>query len=76
MRAAINGNKRTGRPIKLPVEEGRVQIGTQVSPAVKRRLFEAAKRNHRTLSRETELRLEQSFLLEDLLKARLITMAD
>ena len=76
MKATANGHKQIGRPIKLPVEDGRVQIGTQVSPAVKRRLSEAAKRNHRTLSRETELRLEQSFLLEDLLKARLITMSD
>lgn len=53
--------KKPGRPGR-PVEPGeRLQIGVQVSPRVKRLLETAAEQNHRSLSREAEFRLEQSF---------------
>ena len=51
-----------GRPVKSVEGDGSVQIGLRVPNALKKRLQEAAKANHRTLSKEVERRLEHSFL--------------
>jgi hypothetical protein len=52
---------RIGRPTRPPVEGERIQIGVQVAPRVKKLLEAAAEQNNRSLSREAEFRLEQSF---------------
>jgi TraY domain len=53
--------KKPGRPGRPPEAGERLQIGVQVSPRVKHLLETAAEQNHRSLSREAEYRLEQSF---------------
>jgi len=53
--------KKPGRPGRPPEAGERLQIGVQVSPRVKKLLETAAEHNHRSLSREAEYRLEQSF---------------
>ena len=53
---------RIGRPTKDPVDGERVQLGTRVTAGVKRRLDMASVESGRSLSQETEMRLEQSFL--------------
>jgi hypothetical protein len=50
-----------GRPLKSVEGEGQVIIGLRVASALKRALLQAAKENHRTLSQETQRRLELSF---------------
>jgi|SRR5262245_12534794 len=60
--------KRLGRPTKPPAAGERIQIGVQVSPGVKRLLETAAEQNHRSISREAELRLERSFEQDRLLR--------
>jgi hypothetical protein len=61
------GGRRIGRPTKPPTAGERIQIGVQVAPKVKGRLDADAEKNHRSLSREAELRLEGSFDRQDLL---------
>ena len=63
--------RRLGRPTKPPTAGERIQIGVQVTPNVKARLDGAAEGNHRSLSREAELRLERSFDRQDLLSEAL-----
>ena len=53
---------RIGRPTKDPVDGERVQLGTRVTAGIKRRLDMASVESGRSLSQETEMRLEQSFL--------------
>ena len=53
---------RIGRPTKAPVDGERVQLGLRVTAGVKRRLDMASVESGRSLSQETEMRLEQSFL--------------
>src|SRR5262245_2409127 len=61
------GGKRIGRPPKPPTAGERIQIGVQVTPELKIRLAAEAKKNNHSLSREAELRLEQTFDRNDLL---------
>jgi hypothetical protein len=49
-------------------------LGLRVTPTIKQRLDAAAKSNGRSQAQEAEFRLEQTFLIEDMLKARLISM--
>jgi hypothetical protein len=56
-------------PLREPEDSERFQIGVRVTPEMKRRL--AA--NGRSISQEAEMRIQQSFWLEDLLKARLLS---
>ena len=53
--------KRMGRPTKAPVEGERVSLGLRVTADIKRRLEEAAVKKGRSLSQESEFRLEHSF---------------
>jgi len=53
---------RIGRPTKDPVDGERVQLGTRVTAGIKRKLDMASVESGRSLSQETEMRLEQSFL--------------
>jgi hypothetical protein len=52
----------------------RVSLGLRVTSEHKKRLDAAAKRSGRSQSQEAEMRIEQSFWLEDLIEARLITL--
>jgi hypothetical protein len=66
--------KAIGRPrIRMPADNERMHLGIRVTPEMKRRLLETSEANGRSLSQETELRIQQSFWLEDLLRARLIS---
>ena len=67
-------HKRTGRPLKRKHMPGeKVHLGVLVTPETKRRLEDITAVNGRSLSGEAEMRLERSFWLDDLLKARLIS---
>lgn len=57
--------RKRGRPTKSLPEMGVVSLGGRVSAEIKRRLDESARRNGRTLSRELEVRLAQSFEMDD-----------
>jgi len=61
--------KRKGRPIKAAVEGERTQLGLRVTAEMKRKLEAAALESGRSLSQEAELRLEQSFEREFILKS-------
>ena len=63
---------RIGRPPAPPKTGERTQIGVQVSPSTKLRLEAEALRNERSISREAELRIEQSFWLQDLVASKLL----
>lgn len=66
-------NARRGRPKKDGSEPAdRVPLGFRVKPDMKRRIENAAKESGRSQSQEAELRLEKSFLLDDLIAAGLI----
>ena len=52
----------------------RVSLGLRVTPTAKRRLDKAAKESGRSQSQEAEIRIEQSFWLEDLISARLLKL--
>jgi hypothetical protein len=55
------GGKRKGAGRKpKPVDEKQVAILVRVKPEIRRRLDREAARNHKTLSREVSIRLEQS----------------
>jgi hypothetical protein len=64
-------NRKIGRPIKPALPGTRVQLGLKVSARIKALLDQAATANARTQSQEAEFRLEQSFLLDDLIKVGL-----
>ena len=51
-----------------------VQTMLRMTEALRARIEEAADRNGNSLNAEMNRRIEQSFFLEDLLKARLISM--
>jgi len=53
--------KRMGRPLKTAKPGTRVSLGLKVTPETKTRIDEAARRNGRTQSQESEYRLERSF---------------
>ena len=63
----------TGRPRREPKPGERVKLGLRVTAEVKRKLDEMATYNGRSQSQEAEFRLERSFWLDDMLKARLIS---
>lgn len=54
--------RRPGRPMgKFPKAKSRVQIATQISGALKKRIMEEAIANGRSLSRQFEFLLELAF---------------
>lgn len=66
--------KRIGRPLKIAVLGKRYSLGLKVTGDIKRRLDQEARSSGRTQSQEAEYRLERSFWLDDMLKARVISM--
>lgn len=60
-----NSSRRTGRPTKAAEPGKRVSLGLKVTADIKHRLDEATKVSGRTQSQEAELRIEQSFALEE-----------
>jgi hypothetical protein len=60
--------KRLGRPMKAPTPGERVPLGLRVTAEMKRTLEAAAIESGRSISAEAELRLEQSFEREWILK--------
>lgn len=68
------GRRGIGRPRKGFEPGERVALSLRLTPELKQRLDETVDRNGRSQSQECEMRLAQSFLLEDMLKARLISM--
>ena len=60
--------KRLGRPMKPPTPGERTPLGLRVTAEVKQKLEEAAIQSGRSLSQEAELRLEQSFEREWIIK--------
>lgn len=66
--------RRIGRPRRDHPPGARVSLGLRVTTETKKRLDEAAEKSGRSQSQEAELRIEQSFLLEDMLRTRLISM--
>ena len=61
--------KRLGRPMKAPTPGERVPLGLRVTADMKRTLEAAAVESGRSISAEAELRLEQSFEREWMLKS-------
>jgi len=61
-----------GRPAKGCEPGPRVPLSLRVTPEAKRRLDAAATLSGRSQSQEAEIRIEQTFWLEELIKARLI----
>jgi predicted transcriptional regulator len=57
--------KRLGRPPKPPTPGTRVALGLKVTPEIKRRLDQAARKSGRTQSQQAELMIERSFAEED-----------
>lgn len=58
-------SSRTGRPLKAGVPGTRVSLGLRVTTDLKFRLDEAVVKSGRSQSQEVEIRLERSFLLDD-----------
>jgi len=54
-------SSRVGRPIAAPKAETKSTISVRVAPTLKERLNQEATKNDRSISAETELRLEISF---------------
>lgn len=73
MRLSTNG-KRIGRPPVKPKDGARNPLGLRVTAAIRRRLDDECEANGRTLSQEAEHRIERSFWLDDLVKARLLKL--
>jgi hypothetical protein len=63
-----NGKRRRGRP-----RTGRVPLALRVTPEIKARVEAMAGVGNRSQSQVAELMLEKAFLIEDLLRARLIS---
>ena len=73
---AENGTRKKsgGRPLSRERKPGKkIHLGILVTPEMKRRIEEISAVTGRSQSQEAELRIEQSFWLDDLLKARLIS---
>ena len=72
-------NGKAGRPIGTHKRRGRpsvgerVGLGLRVTPELKERIEQTCKATGRSQSQEVEYRLERSFWLDDLLKARLVS---
>lgn len=64
-----------GRPSRSPEDGERVGMSLRITPEMKRRLVQACADNGRSISQESENRLERSFLLDDLIKTKLLTQA-
>jgi hypothetical protein len=74
-RGANSRNRRIGRPRFRENQDGRRnQIGFRTTAEIRSRLLTACSENGRSLAQEVEFRVLQSFWLEDLLKARLISI--
>jgi len=61
--------KRLGRPTKPPTPGERVPVGFRITAQTKQKLEAAAIESGRSLSQEAELRLEQSFEREWIVKS-------
>jgi hypothetical protein len=55
------GQRRAGRPTKPAPKDDKATLGIRATSKLKDQLLKAAESNHRSLSQEAELRLEQSF---------------
>lgn len=64
--------RKGGRPHKKPKAGERVQLSFRITASLKRRLVIAGKISGRSQSQEAELRIEQSFWMDDLIRARLM----
>ena len=69
-----DGKRRIGRPPREPLQAERFAISIRITPDLTRRIAAECEHNGRSQSHEIEMRLERSFWLDDLLKARLIAM--
>lgn len=72
-----NGTRRTGRPLKTrkrgrPSIGKRVGLGLRITPEMKARIEAQCEIAGRSQSQEVEMRLERSFWLDDMLKAKLL----
>jgi hypothetical protein len=56
---------RLGRPPKAPTPGERVSLGLKVTPEIKRRLDDEARKHGRTQSQQAELMIERAFAEED-----------
>lgn len=65
----MDKRKRLGRPMKPPTPGERTPLGLRVTAETKRKLEAAAIESGRSLSQEAELRLEQSFEREWIVKS-------
>ena len=61
---ARRSERRLGRPTKAPNPGTRVALGLKVTPDIKRRLDEEARKNGRTQSQQAELMIERAFAHE------------
>jgi hypothetical protein len=68
-----NGRRRIGRPPREPLPAERFAISIRITPDLKRRIAIECESNGRSQSHEIEMRLERSFWLDDMLKARLLS---
>jgi hypothetical protein len=69
-----NGKRKPGgRPRKHAIRTGKLTLlGVLVPAQLKARISAQSKTTGRSLSKEAELRLERSFWLDDMLKAKLL----
>jgi hypothetical protein len=56
-----DAKKRIGRPPKEPVPGQRVSLGLKVTPEIKQRLDQEARKNGRTQSQQAEVMIERAF---------------
>lgn len=75
-KGANSRGRKVGRPaIRMPVDgESYAALFLRPGSELKLRIIQAANEKGRSLNQEIISRLEQSFFLEDMLKARLISM--
>lgn len=62
------GKLRMGRPVVDPIEGERAALGLRVRPEIKRLIEKSAVASGRSQSQEAELRIEQSYRDDDLVR--------
>lgn len=68
-----NGKRKVGRPPREPLPAERFAISIRITPELKRRIAAECAHNGRSQSAEIEHRIERSFWLDDMLKAKLLS---
>jgi hypothetical protein len=68
--------KRVGRPTKPPREGERVPLGFRITPDLKLKLEDAARKSGRSQSQEAEFRLESTFQHDEQLGRLMSKMRD